>query len=680
MAKYSYDEAGNMAGYFLITFLALVLVPATFSTIKPLPQAVTDGCQCTPCKENRQRLEKLQKGFPKITKKAVALLLGWSLLGYVSFRVVGATVENKVYDPFEILGIGAGASEKEIKSHFKRLSLRYHPDKVRATANQTIEMIQQKFVDITKAYKSLTDETIRKNWELYGNPDGRQEMSMGIALPQWIIASKNNVWVLSVYGLLFGGALPALVGRWWFGSRERTKDGVHARSAAEYFKSLREESNMDQIISTLSKSFTWEHPAKSSTSDADELQRLEHEITAVAGKAWQAVQSVIREGNDACKRAFVLVFAHLLRLEVKRSSLVKEQVQILQQTPVLLNSLLNITLARNWLFPSLDIMRLHAYLVQALPPSPSFMTLKDGVESKLTNPRAAWFAQLPGITSADGASHTVTSYNGLIQVLDDKSDNRVPDIKRALSKWGHVDLVDISFKVIGERVVSPSSIVYLVVKLRLKSPISQPSSDKNTAKQELDADQVKRRVKLNDELEEEFLKSRNDAEDLNDSAVASAVHAPHWPGERKPSWWIVLADDKSNRVVVPPLKITDIPSARLPEADAHEALLQHDYRAYKIQFQSPPNIGMFTWKVYVVSDTFVGEEVTRDITMKIEEAPLSASDEMEDEISEPDEDSLAGQMAAMRGGSVKKRKEESDDDSLEEDSDKNDSSSDSDSD
>ena len=34
----------------------------------------------------------------------------------------------------------------------------------------------------------------------------------------------------------------------------------------------------------------------------------------------------------------------------------------------------------------------------------------------------------------------------------------------------------------------------------------------------------------------------------------------------------------------------------------------------------------------------------------------------EDEISEPEEDSLAGQMAAMRGGPVKKRQSESDDD------------------
>jgi preprotein translocase subunit Sec63 len=31
MADYHYDEAGNMAAYFLITFLAIILVPLTFS-------------------------------------------------------------------------------------------------------------------------------------------------------------------------------------------------------------------------------------------------------------------------------------------------------------------------------------------------------------------------------------------------------------------------------------------------------------------------------------------------------------------------------------------------------------------------------------------------------------------------------------------------------------------------
>lgn len=31
MAQYHYDEGGNMAAYFLITFLSLVLIPMTLS-------------------------------------------------------------------------------------------------------------------------------------------------------------------------------------------------------------------------------------------------------------------------------------------------------------------------------------------------------------------------------------------------------------------------------------------------------------------------------------------------------------------------------------------------------------------------------------------------------------------------------------------------------------------------
>ena len=76
---------------------------------------------------------------------------------------------------------------------------------------------------------------------------------------------------------------------------------------------------------------------------------------------------------------------------------------------------------------------------------------------------------------------------------------------------------------------------------------------------------------------------------------------------RKPSWWIVLADDKSNRVVVPPTKIADIP---LSDSSA-----ERDYRAYKVQFQGPPTTGLFTWRVYIISDTFVGEEVSADLTV-----------------------------------------------------------------
>ena len=125
------------------------------------------------------------------------------------------------------------------------------------------------------------------------------------------------------------------------------------------------------------------------------------------------------------------------------------------------------------------------------------------------------------------------------------------------------------------------------------------------------------------------------------------------------------------------MKITDV-----PVADPQRGV---DYRSYKIQFQAPQNVGLFTWKVYVVSDTFVGDEAVRDITLKIDDPSVLAADDTnaEDDISEPEEDSLAGQMALMRGGSVKKRPEESDDDESstdEEEDRKNDDDSSSDSD
>lgn len=57
------------------------------------------------------------------------------------------------------------------------------------------------------------------------------------------------------------------------------------------------------------------------------------------------------------------------------------------------------------------------------------------------------------------------------------------------------------------------------------------------------------------------------------------------------------------------MKITDIPLS--------DPAIDRDYRAYKVQFQGPPNTGLFTWRVHIVSDTFVGEETSADITVRL---------------------------------------------------------------
>ena len=69
-------------------------------------------------------------------------------------------------------------------------------------------------MELTKAYKSLTDEVTRENLAKYGNPDGPQQREEKIAIPRWVVEGKNGNWVLAAYGLVLGGGIPFIVVSW----------------------------------------------------------------------------------------------------------------------------------------------------------------------------------------------------------------------------------------------------------------------------------------------------------------------------------------------------------------------------------------------------------------------------------------------------------------------------------
>jgi translocation protein SEC63 len=104
----------------------------------------------------------------------------------------------------------------------------------------------------------LTDEEIRRNYEEYGHPDGKQEFSIGIALPKWIVESSNGYYMLGIYGLSFGVLLPAIVGRWWYGSRRLTREGIETKTAASYFKAVKEHTTKDDVVDIISKSHEYQ--------------------------------------------------------------------------------------------------------------------------------------------------------------------------------------------------------------------------------------------------------------------------------------------------------------------------------------------------------------------------------------------------------------------------------------
>ena len=59
----------------------------------------------------------------------------------------------------------------------------------------------------------LTDDVARENWEKYGNPDGPQAATFGIALPSWIVSEENSIWLLVLYIGVFVFGLPVIVVR-----------------------------------------------------------------------------------------------------------------------------------------------------------------------------------------------------------------------------------------------------------------------------------------------------------------------------------------------------------------------------------------------------------------------------------------------------------------------------------
>lgn len=153
---------------------------------------------------------------------------------------------------------------------------------------------------------------------------------MGIALPKWIIESKNSGYVLSVYGLIFGILLPYAVGAWWYGSRRITKDGVLTATAGLYFRSLKEDHNdIADIIAIISNSVEF---------DAAHNKLMKKNAKGKSAQAHDRLQNQVREAMKkvtedkldgdfyktvASKRVAILIYAHLLRVPIGDVSLLR---------------------------------------------------------------------------------------------------------------------------------------------------------------------------------------------------------------------------------------------------------------------------------------------------------------------------------------------------------------------
>lgn len=58
---------------------------------------------------------------------------------------------------FRVLGVKSNASEDEIKKAYRRLSNKFHPDKLRDASEETLEFAAKELQKVKEAYDVLSD-------------------------------------------------------------------------------------------------------------------------------------------------------------------------------------------------------------------------------------------------------------------------------------------------------------------------------------------------------------------------------------------------------------------------------------------------------------------------------------------------------------------------------------------
>lgn len=660
---YNYDEQGQFFPFFILTLTGLVTLPLSYTLLKPskglensAPRISSDfkPQHADLIQSQKQKIQRKERRIKRIS----TVVIGYAVMAYMIYLImVTARSTPKIWDPYDILGVSRSANEKAISRHYKRLSMKFHPDKIRPdpAKNETVEMLNDRFVELTKAYKALTDEEIRNNYLQYGHPDGKQSFSIGIALPKLMVTEGNGKYVLLVYGALLGVLLPYVVGKWWYGSQRYTKEKVLIPSAGNLFREYKPDLPIGGVVNALSTGEEFNELLKNGREHAG-LATIENKLLTENGKPLLSAKNrqILESLDDERRRkVLALLWAYLGRVELGNSALENEKFEVAPIAHVLNDSFMTITLAFGHLEPIIGSFHISQQLIQAVFPGSSPLLQLPYFTPKVVQ----------AIEGENAVSHmTVQRF---MKMTDDKRRKLTvgsglltqSQYQTSVYVAQQIPALDVSkafFKVVGEKVVTPSSLVQLVVKARFIPPGSTNIPEVNPA-----------------DLEEKDPVD-GDNDDDEGEIQPPLAHAPYFARDHAPRWNFFLADHKAERMAVPPFTFTSFDKPIFENGKP-----TYNMQTLKMQFQAPPQVGNFPFTLHIVCDSYLGFDTELDITLEVEDLAKAAALADEDDISEPDEDSIAGQMQALKTGQAPpKKKRPAKDDSSDEEEDESDTEGD----
>ena len=82
-------------------------------------------------------------------------------------------------DYYEVLGVNKDASEEEIKKSYRKLAMKFHPDR-----NPDNPKAEEHFKEAKEAYEILTDASKRAAYDHYGHAGVDPSSAAGAGQPQ----------------------------------------------------------------------------------------------------------------------------------------------------------------------------------------------------------------------------------------------------------------------------------------------------------------------------------------------------------------------------------------------------------------------------------------------------------------------------------------------------------------
>lgn len=134
-------------------------------------------------------------------------------------------------DYYEVLGLQKGASKDEIKKAYRKLAVKFHPDK-----NPGDKSAEEKFREATEAYEILSDENKRAKYDRFGHEGVRSNFADAYA-------NSGGRWSSSDFSDFFSGSgtfddlsdiLNSMFGGGFGGGRGRSRSRAHRGADLRY--------------------------------------------------------------------------------------------------------------------------------------------------------------------------------------------------------------------------------------------------------------------------------------------------------------------------------------------------------------------------------------------------------------------------------------------------------------